>query len=76
VKVFASDSPATDLMVLGIFTIQLSDGSSTKMDFTARFVINELGPDTKLQSVQVWTDPTTMNAAFERAATAANTTSV
>lgn len=66
-KVFASNSPATDVLVLGTFTIELKDGSRTRFDFTARFVASSSTSDAKLRMVQVWTDPTAMKAAFERA---------
>jgi hypothetical protein len=70
VQVFVFDSPTTDLVVLGTFTIELTDGSKTSFDFTARFVIGETKTESgpKLQSVQCWTDPTKMKAAFEKAA--------
>jgi hypothetical protein len=67
--VYAANSPATDLAVVGRFTIGLEDGNHVDLDFTARFVVvlDDSDADTKFQSVQVWTDPTEMKAAYGRA---------
>ncbi|KAJ3039399.1 hypothetical protein HDV00_012275 [Rhizophlyctis rosea] len=66
VQVFASNSPATDVLVLGSLTIQLNDGSEVKTEFNARMVLDESGKRVKL--VVVWSDPTLMIEAFKRAA--------
>jgi hypothetical protein len=68
--VFANNSPATDLVVLGNFTIGLKDDSKTTFDFTARFIVEISKPDNgpRFRFVRVWTDPTEMKAAFEKAA--------
>jgi hypothetical protein len=69
-RVYVADMPATDFVVLGSFHINLKDGNHVKFDFTARFVVaREALPegDVRLQSVQVWTDPTDMVAAIKTA---------
>lgn len=68
-RIYAANSPATDLVVLGSFTIGLKGGNSVTLDFTARFVVaaGQGGEEDKFQYVQVWTDPTEMKAAFRKA---------
>jgi hypothetical protein len=67
VRIYAANSPATDLMVLGNFKIALKDGNSVEFDFTARFIISERGTGGKFQYVEVWTDGTAMQEAVENA---------
>jgi hypothetical protein len=55
-------------VVLGKFEIGLKDGNAVPLDFTARFrIASGPGDEAKLEHVQVWTDPTEMQAAFEKA---------
>jgi hypothetical protein len=67
--VFAADSPATDIVVLGNFTITLVNGSVTRFDFTARFILTTgiTEGETRFASVQVWTDNAPMQSALEKA---------
>ena len=68
VRIYATNSPASDLLVLGSFRIGLKDGNHVDLDFTARFVTNAgQGEEERLQFVQVWTDPTDMIKAYEKA---------
>jgi hypothetical protein len=76
-RVYAADSPATDLVVLGRFEIRLKDGNTVHLDFTARFIVAQAASEgeAKLQLVRVWTEDTGMKAAIEKATatlTAAN----
>jgi hypothetical protein len=64
-QIYAANSPATDLVVLGNFEIGLKDGNSVYLEFTARLVIAE--GEQKLRSVEVWTDGQATKAAFEKA---------
>lgn len=63
-QIYASNSPATDLAVLGKFEISFKDGSSIDLDFTARFIVAEEG---RLKSVEVFTDGGATKAAYEKA---------
>jgi len=69
IKVWASDSPATDLSVLGVMKLNLVDGNNVEFDFNARFVVenDRDGEDRRLSFVQVWTDPTKSKAAIGKA---------
>jgi hypothetical protein len=68
-RVYVAESPATDLVVLGNFRIDLKDGNYVSIDFTARFVVvtGDREQEARFQFVQVWTDPTDMKVAFEKA---------
>jgi len=68
-QVFAADSPARDLVVLGNFDIALKDGNNVRFDFTARFIVvpGEGEQQAAFRLAQVWTDPTDMIAAFKKA---------
>jgi len=73
VQIYASNSPGTDLVVLGNFKIELVDGNHVEFPFTARFIVtsNQGGEDEgKLEYVEVWTDPTDMLVAYEKASQA------
>jgi hypothetical protein len=75
-SVYVADTPATDFVVLGSFDISLIDGNNVVFDFTARFVVargEELPHgEPRLRSVQVWTDPTDMQAASQKATATLN----
>jgi hypothetical protein len=63
-QIYATNSPATDLAILGKFVIGFKDGSSIDLDFTARFIVAEEG---RLRSVEVFTDGGATKAAYEEA---------
>jgi hypothetical protein len=68
VRIYAANSPATDLLVSGSFNIALTDGNSVELDFTARFLVaSEEDEEGKLKYVEVWTDPAEMIEAFKKA---------
>ena len=66
--VFAANSPATDVMVLGSVVIQLKDGSEVTGEFNSRLVLADDGKRLKL--AHSWADPTAMLEAFKKAAAA------
>lgn len=78
-RVYAANSPATELVVLGRFEIWLKDGTGVGLDFTARFVVADTANpeqgieeenskrEVRFSYVQAWTDPTEMIKAFQRA---------
>jgi hypothetical protein len=67
-RVFCANSPASDLLVIGMFKIDLKDGQSVEIDFNTRFVVDQVEDRVaRLKFVQVWTDPTDMMAAMEKA---------
>jgi hypothetical protein len=68
-RVYAADSPATDIVVLGKFIISLKDSNIVHLDFTARIITTNSTSDEepRFQSLQVWTDPTDMTAAMSKA---------
>ncbi|KAL1597122.1 hypothetical protein SLS60_008704 [Paraconiothyrium brasiliense] len=63
-RVFCADSPASDVLVHGMFKIDLKDGQIVELDFNARFI---MGEEAKIKFLQVWTDPTGMVAALKKA---------
>ena len=68
VHVYAGNSPASDLVILGNFEINLKDGSAVKLDFTARFVLaTEQEDEGKVKFVEFWTDGSAMREAIEKA---------
>ena len=66
--VFAANSLATDVMVVGSVVIQLKDGSEVTADFNSRLVLADDGK--RLKFVQSWADPTAMLEAFKKAGAA------
>lgn len=81
-RVWAANSPATDLLAWGTFGMELKNGKRVVFDFTARFVVGfekakedggvegegqrEEG-EQKFEYVRVWTDPTKMLEALKKA---------
>ncbi|KAF2445846.1 hypothetical protein P171DRAFT_520574 [Karstenula rhodostoma CBS 690.94] len=63
--VFCADSPASDVLVNGVFKIDVKGGQRVEMEFNARFVVGDA--EGRLGFVQVWTDPTDMKAALGEA---------
>jgi hypothetical protein len=63
-QIYAANSPASDIAVLGKFELGFKDGSSFDLEFTARFVVAEEG---RLRSVEVFTDGGATKAAYEKA---------
>lgn len=64
-KIYANNSPTTDLAVLGRFEIGFKTGSVLDLEFTARFVVDaEVG---RLKSVEVFSDGGQSKQAFEEA---------
>jgi hypothetical protein len=66
-QIFAANSPATDLVILGKFLIGYKDGNSVEVDFTARFILATGEDEGRLKHVEVWTDSTASRAALEKA---------
>jgi hypothetical protein len=69
--VYVADTPVTDLLILGNFTIGLKGGKYINLDFTARFVAKPVESEQKarLRFVQVWTDSSKMQEAISKAFT-------
>lgn len=69
--VYATNSPATDLVVLGRFEIGYKDGSVLELDFTARFVLTDYkGDEVKVKHAEFWSDGGETKEAFEKASKA------
>lgn len=64
-KIYANNSPATDLAVLGRFEIGFKTGSVLDLEFTASFVID--AEEGRLRSVEVFSDGGQSKGAFEEA---------
>lgn len=64
-KIYANNSPATDLAVLGRFEIGFKTGSVLDLEFTARFVVDV--DEGRLKSVEVFSDGGQSKKAYEEA---------
>lgn len=64
-NIYANNSPATDLAVLGSFEIGFKTGDVLDLEFTARFVVD--AEEGKLKSAEVFSDGGQSKKAFEEA---------
>jgi hypothetical protein len=69
--VYATNSPSTDLVVLGRFEIGYKDGSVLYLDFTARFDLTDhQGNNIRIKCAEFWSDGGETKEAFEKASKA------
>jgi hypothetical protein len=68
-RVYASNSPATDIVLLGHLRLKLADETSVEGEFVARMVLDEKEQkkgEERLALVKIWSDPSPFVNAFKR----------